>query len=116
MTDWDMYSRTKGKDVHLIGAGVSEERRRMIREAFGFASLTVVDPGKIRLLKATEEKVYQGSVDLVIHLTSYSGHSADDIVIAACKQTDTPFLMVDEGHNPTRIRHSFEQQFGQSIR
>ena len=107
---WAFRHLTVGKRAVMVGGDSREINRRRIQEAFGFSSLEWVKTEfKKRELQDLRDRVTRGGVDMVILLTSFVGHSADDIVQPACKSTGTPFVPVEIGYGIVRIRAAIER-------
>lgn len=107
---WAFRHLTVGKRAVMVGGDSREINRRRIQEAFGFSSLEWVRTEfKKRELQDLRDRVTRGGVDMVILLTSFVGHSADDIVQPACKSTGTSFVPVEIGYGTVRIRAAIER-------
>jgi len=107
---WPLRHLTAGKRAVMVGGESREPNRRRIQEAFGFVSLEWTQTEfKKRELQDLRDRVTRRSVDMVILLTAFVGHSADDIVQPACQSAGVPFVPVHTGYGIVGIRSAIER-------
>ena len=108
--DWPYWGITRGRRAVIVGGDPRERNRQQLQDYFELASLEWVPTEKRRnSLQSLRDRVRNGGVDLVILLRSFIGHDADDIVIAACKETGTDWALVDSGYGRTQVRLAIER-------
>lgn len=108
--DWPYWHLTRGKRAVMVGGESREPNRQRIQDAFGFSSLTWAETEyKKRELLALRESVVRGGVDMLIHLTAFVGHDADDILMPACRESGVPFVPVHTGYGIVGIRTAIER-------
>lgn len=108
--DWGWWQHTRGRRAMLIGGSPREPNRRRIETTFAFAELTWERTlRKPQALTALQTRIRQRSVDLVIILGRFVGHSYDDILLPACRESDVAWVHVDHGYGTVRIQQCIER-------
>ncbi len=108
--EWAWWTFTRGRRALIIGGDPREPSRQRLEKAFGFAELEWVGAEfKRNNLLGVRERVRAGRTDLVILLTRFTGHDADQIIIPACRETNVPFVCVQHGYGVVRVRHAIER-------
>jgi hypothetical protein len=108
--DWAWWPFTRGKRALIIGGDPREQSRARLEAAFGFEELEWVGAEfKRNNLIGVRDRVRAGRTDLVILLTRFTGHDADQIIIPACREMNVPFVCVQHGYGVVRVRHAIER-------
>lgn len=114
--DWPFLDRTQGRDAVIIGGDLRETRRTAIQEAFGFASVEWIDGGDTRTIQSLAERISNKTVDLVVLLARFINHKVTDIVLPACRATETDWVMVRKGYGLSQIRVAVERYLADSTK
>ncbi|MDP2306095.1 MAG: hypothetical protein Q8P18_08705 [Pseudomonadota bacterium] len=108
--DWAWWGFTKGMRALIVGGDPREPNRVRLEQAFGFAELEWVGAEyKRNNLHGVRDRVRSGRVDLVILLTRFTGHDADQIIIPACREMNIGFVCVPHGYGVVRVRQAIER-------
>ena len=108
--DWAWWGFTKGKRALLVGGDPREPNRLRLEAAFGFSELEWVGAEyKRNNLHGVRDRVRSGRTDLVILLTRFTGHDADQIIIPACREMNIGFVCVQHGYGVVRVRQAIER-------
>jgi hypothetical protein len=108
--DWAWWGYTRGRRALLVGGDPREPNRVRLERAFAFAELEWVGAEfKRNNLHGVRDRVRAGRTDLVILLTRFTGHDADQIVIPACREMGVGFVCVPHGYGVVRVRHAIER-------
>lgn len=108
--DWAWWGFTKGMRALIVGGDPREPNRVRLEHAFGFAELEWVGAEyKRNNLHGVRDRVRSGRVDLVILLTRFTGHDADQIIIPACREMSIGFVCVPHGYGVVRVRQAIER-------
>lgn len=108
--DWAWWGFTRGRRALIIGGDPREPSRQRLEKAFGFAELEWVGAEyKRNNLLGVRDRVRAGKTDLVILLTRFTGHDADQIIIPACREMGVGFVCVQHGYGVVRVKHAIER-------
>ncbi|MES2641528.1 MAG: hypothetical protein V4850_18695 [Myxococcota bacterium] len=108
--DWAWWGFTKDQRALIVGGDPREPNRVRLEQAFGFAELEWVGAEyKRNNLHGVRDRVRSGRVDLVILLTRFTGHDADQIIIPACREMNVGFVCVPHGYGVVRVRQAIER-------
>ena len=108
--DWAWWGWTRGKRALIIGGDPREQSRARLEQAFEMGELEWVGAEyKRNNLIGVRDRVRSGKVDLVILLTRFTGHDADQIILPACREQGVPFVCVQHGYGVVRVRHAIER-------
>ena len=108
--EWGWWGFTRGRRALVIGGDPREPSRLRLERAFGFESLEWVGAEfKRNNLLGVRERVRAGRTDLVILLSRFTGHDADQIIIPACREMSVPFVCVQHGYGVVRVKHAIER-------
>lgn len=110
---WPFWHLTRGRRAVILGGDARERNRARLQEDFEFAELDWVSTEARRnSLQSLRDRVRSGGVDLVIVLTRFVGHDADDVVLKACKEVGCDWVHVDSGYGRNQIRLAIERFHG----
>jgi hypothetical protein len=108
--DWPWWGFTRGRRALIVGGDPREPSRVRLERAFGFTELEWVGAEfKRNNLLGVRDRVRAGRTDLVILLTRFTGHDADQIVIPACREMGVGFVCVPHGYGVVRVRQAIER-------
>ncbi|MFZ5476903.1 MAG: hypothetical protein ACOZNI_09030 [Myxococcota bacterium] len=108
--DWAWWSVTRGKRAVMVGGDPREPNRVRLEAVFGFAELAW-EPAEFsrNSLQKVRDRVKARGVDLVLILTRFVGHDADQVILPACKDTGVPFVPVKSGYGVAGMRRAIER-------
>lgn len=106
--DWPLRHLVEGRTAVIVGGDLREEARQRIEQAFGFAAVEWHTP-RTRADQSLAERVRSGGVHIVILLHRFVGHDVADRLVAACKETGTPWAGVDRGYGVSAIKAAIER-------
>jgi len=99
-------SRTRGRQVVMVGGAVREERRERLKELFCAESWDWIPfergDGE-RGIQQLASRIRNGSPDLVVTLVGFMTHSVFDHVRAAARETGVPCAVVPRGYGEAAI-------------
>lgn len=95
--DWPMHEVTSGRRAVVVGGDPRPRAAERIQETFGFRSVLWKENDPRRIL-GLADRIRGGTVDLVIALRAFMGHSDSDALRPACKEVGIPFCLVDTGY------------------
>jgi hypothetical protein len=108
--DWAWWEFTRGKRALIIGGDPREQSRARLEKAFEMDELEWVGAEfKRNNLLGVRDRVRSGKTDLVLLLTRFTGHDADQIIIPACREMGISFVCVPHGYGVVRVRHAIER-------
>ena len=108
--DWAWYAATRGKRAVMVGGDPREPNRVRLERAFGFAELAWEQAEySHNSLQKVRDRVRAGGVDLVIILSRFVGHDADQVIQPACREAGIPFVAVRSGYGVSGIRMAIER-------
>jgi len=108
--DWAWWPFTKDQRALIVGGDPREPNRLRLERAFGFSELEWVGAEyKRNNLHGVRDRVRSGRVDLVLLLTRFTGHDADQIIIPACREMNVGFVCVPHGYGVVRVRQAIER-------
>jgi hypothetical protein len=110
--DWAWSAITKSARVLLAGGDRPAATRRL-NAAFGFDHITHVTGHQIRKVQSAAEQVK--GVNLVIVIVRFLSHRASGIVIEACRDIGTPYVIVGAGTSIAQVRRAIEEQVAAPI-
>lgn len=110
--DWAYFDRTEGKQAVMIGGDPRQDAADRIRAAFRFGKVDWEgsDPRRVDALAG---RVRSGTVELVILLRGYLAHRNSEVLVAACKESGVPYVLVDTGYGVAQVRRAVERYLGQ---
>jgi hypothetical protein len=106
--DWPYRALVESKVAVLLGGDPRPDAAERIRVAFGMESL-IWEENLPRRVEAIAAKVRSHTVDLVLLLRGFLGHSEMNTLIAACKDEDVPFVSVESGYGVSQVKLSIER-------
>lgn len=108
--DWGWWPATRGRRGVMVGGDPREPNRIRLERAFGFAELAWEQAEHSRnSLQKVRERVRAGGVDLVLILTRFVGHDADQVIMPACREAGVPLVPVKTGYGVAGIRMAIER-------
>ena len=108
--EWAWRVFTKAQRALIVGGDPREPNRLRLERAFGFSELEWVGAEyKRNNLHGVRDRVRSGRVDMVILLTRFTGHDADQIIIPACREMNVGFVCVPHGYGVVRVRQAIER-------
>ncbi|MBW3540698.1 MAG: hypothetical protein KY476_10540 [Planctomycetes bacterium] len=101
----DILSETRGRKGVIVGGSRREDVRQQLEELFEFAKLEWEDyeGNKPVKLKAMEQRVKNGGLDMMLMLKSFISHHVSDKLRPLCEQHGIPCLMVEHGYGAAQI-------------
>lgn len=108
--DWPHFDLTRGKNAVMVGGSPREASRERIQSAFGFKTLEWVESEfRSKSLQRLRDRLSANGPDLLILLTSFIGHDADEILLPTCRERGIPFAHVEHGYGVVAIRLALER-------
>lgn len=108
--DWRWRGWTQGRRAVMVGGDPREPNRRRLEEVFGFAELVWERSERSRnTLQQVRERVKAGKLDMVLVLSRFVGHDADQVIQPACKESGVAFVPVQTGYGVVGVRRSIER-------
>jgi hypothetical protein len=107
----------KGKKVVLVGGVSREDRRFKMEKLFGVDSLEWVSSWRNAAgnLNSLAERAKNGTVDIIVEITSLCGHNVENVLSTACDGLRCKFVRVSQGYGASRIIQSIEQQAAREV-
>ena len=108
--DWAWWPVTRGRRAVMVGGDPREPNRVRLERAFGLGELAWEQAEHSRnSLQKVRDRVKAGGVDLVVILSRFVGHDADQVILPACKDAGVPFVPVKSGYGVVGIRRAIER-------
>lgn len=104
-----VLAMTRGRRAVIAGGEPREHARAALGRAFEFSTLEWLESGDAPAARA-EERIRGGSVDLVILLRSFVGHSVADRLFGAGKESGVPVVLVESGYGVTRVAAALRER------
>jgi hypothetical protein len=102
--DWPWRGLTQGRRAVMVGGDPREPNRRRLEEVFGFAELVWERCERSRnTLQQVRERVKAGKLDMVLVLSRFVGHDADQVIQPACKDSGVAFVPVQTGYGERHV-------------
>lgn len=109
-SDWPHFGLTRGKNAVMVGGSPREANRERIQRAFGFKTLEWVETEfRRQSLQRLRDRLSANGPDLLIMLTSFIGHDADEVLLPTCRERGIPFAHVERGYGVVAIRRAIER-------
>ena len=109
--DWQWRAWTQGRRAVIVGGDPREPNRQKLEDTFGFSELVWERSERTgrNAFQQIRERVRSGKLDMVLVLTRFIGHKAEDVIQPACKDTGVAFVPVQTGYGVGGIRRAIER-------
>lgn len=107
----DLISLTKGRKALMIGGSAREDMRRTLERVFDFEDLDWenYEGSRPAMLDSIEQRVRNGSLDLVLLLKNFIGHHVPERLRPLCEQSGIPCLMIEHGYGPAQVAEALRK-------
>ena len=104
----ELIALTRGRKALLIGGAVREDARKSLQQTFEFDELEWEphEGNRPVLLKSIEQRVKNRSMDLVLILKDFVGHTVSERLRPLCEEFEIPCLMVEHGYGAHQVGES----------
>lgn len=110
--DWNLFERTRGKSVVIVGGDDRSHAAARIKDAFGFRDIEW-ETGAPRRAAALAERVRGGrTIDMIIVLRNFVSHSYPNVLVPACKEAGVDLVVVDHGYGVSQVKLAMERFLG----
>ena len=109
--DWPLRDRLEGRDAVIVGGDPRPRSRDRIRKAFGLNRVEW-DESNPRRIQALAGRIRRGNLGVLIILRGFVNHSDTEALVPACKESNVPYCLVDQGYGVSQVRAALERYLG----